>query len=953
MLPASVLRSDDHDAQHALGAPAYEHATSSAAVGNNTFAAQGLDTPRTIPDLMMSANWAFDSAQQALSSLSSAEQAGAASAHTFGNGIAELTPGWPSLSPSQRFWYSTSGAIYQQHEASQASIEDDPDLSGFEPPSGLLPPVYMPAPPKRSSEASTSQGAPSASENGHSRTTQLQATPESSAMAQVLSNDRRIQRSLSFNSARSVSFTQIPADGGRNHVTSASPYHLGALQGSSVEISTSSQQSNVAVTPLAATGPSSLLSNHLRQRNTSANGKAVTLDGSSPQQWWPPAGLQADIVRQRHPSMGAIHPTQVFSSSENASDAPHPPSGVDAGDAGHQGPSRSMRLELPPSSPPRSENIEDDVRGIEHPDSPSLRPARKRARTLAAAPSNGFNALLSVYKPPERHDVLEVPREGEAERMKTRRELDEEHDSERDASGETDIEFESQQAPPALNGTPEELSIASAPAASSTAPSRRRVIIRWNGKSNGPWRRSEQTQSRNGASRSANAVSAGPSRAHMPISAARSTATSSAAIGGSLLPQLHSDDVEVSSASRHVLGVRNSHHARDTGPAAQIETVREAERKRARFVPDVGPLSDLSVSSSTSHSRSMMEKAAEVLASLKTEVTHSPPALRKDHEGDALEKAKDDEMANDGAVDEAADHDGAAVEAPMADEGVAALDDGDGGAELLHLPLASALPLPPAEADEDDNSSALSSIPSDDEKDGGSKASSSRRVTRVSTRRTSRAQDASPQQTTSMAASSSVSAAGPSATLQSDLLVSAERRTFPAGIPIDESLPLFYQRYFVPSSVPAELWPKLFGGDSVRLFDNEVKREGKRATEAPRRASFQEPASLLNLYTPRFVRGQGMTKEGLCPICWETGEENFFKLKQSSYNYHLQYAHGISAVTGEPFAPPIDIRVVKRPKREVRALEKESIKEGKCHVCKKYVPIENVKVVDIKVPEIV
>jgi hypothetical protein len=37
-------------------------------------------------------------------------------------------------------------------------------------------------------------------------------------------------------------------------------------------------------------------------------------------------------------------------------------------------------------------------------------------------------------------------------------------------------------------------------------------------------------------------------------------------------------------------------------------------------------------------------------------------------------------------------------------------------------------------------------------------------------------------------------------------------------------------------------------------------------------ATFNEPRFPLDLYTPRFVKGTGREKVGLCPICVETEE---------------------------------------------------------------------------------
>ncbi|KAF9005244.1 hypothetical protein BDQ17DRAFT_1240714 [Cyathus striatus] len=119
---------------------------------------------------------------------------------------------------------------------------------------------------------------------------------------------------------------------------------------------------------------------------------------------------------------------------------------------------------------------------------------------------------------------------------------------------------------------------------------------------------------------------------------------------------------------------------------------------------------------------------------------------------------------------------------------------------------------------------------------------------------------------------------------------------------------------------------------------------------------YNTPRSALDLYTPRFVRGKGVDKLGLCPICIEPlhrGGDNkrvWLAMKFSAYNYHMQYAHGVSSSTGRPFFPPLSVRVVDRssPKKN----EKKTMQEGKCHQCRKWVSMQGVKDVDVKVKEL-
>ncbi|TFK71388.1 hypothetical protein BDN72DRAFT_958069 [Pluteus cervinus] len=120
--------------------------------------------------------------------------------------------------------------------------------------------------------------------------------------------------------------------------------------------------------------------------------------------------------------------------------------------------------------------------------------------------------------------------------------------------------------------------------------------------------------------------------------------------------------------------------------------------------------------------------------------------------------------------------------------------------------------------------------------------------------------------------------------------------------------------------------------------------------------TYNPPRSPLDLYTPRFVKGKGAEKVGLCPICVESphrgGEDKklWLAMKFSAFNYHMQCAHGISASTGQPFSPPVAFRTAKRPNAGKH--ERDEIKEGKCHKCTRWVAIEGVKDVQSKIKEL-
>ncbi|OCH84862.1 hypothetical protein OBBRIDRAFT_358373 [Obba rivulosa] len=162
-------------------------------------------------------------------------------------------------------------------------------------------------------------------------------------------------------------------------------------------------------------------------------------------------------------------------------------------------------------------------------------------------------------------------------------------------------------------------------------------------------------------------------------------------------------------------------------------------------------------------------------------------------------------------------------------------------------------------------------------------------------------------------------------------------RTFPLRIPIHPEFPLFYRRFAASSITEEEQHPILAG---QKISD----------------ASYNTPRDPFDLYTPRFVKGVGATKVGLCPVCCESvargGESKrlWLSMKFSALNYHMQYAHGISAMTGRPLSPPVAFKTVRRER--VGKHEKTQVMQGKCHKCAKWVPVEGIKDVPSKVPEI-
>ncbi|KAG9075279.1 hypothetical protein FRC06_010178 [Ceratobasidium sp. 370] len=177
-----------------------------------------------------------------------------------------------------------------------------------------------------------------------------------------------------------------------------------------------------------------------------------------------------------------------------------------------------------------------------------------------------------------------------------------------------------------------------------------------------------------------------------------------------------------------------------------------------------------------------------------------------------------------------------------------------------------------------------------------------------------------------------------------------KQRTFPKGFPIRAKYERWYRRFPVSAYFLEQDPAKAFVlGDSAPKGVCMQPRVGSSAL-VPNHAHH------FNLYTPRFVRGVGTDKVGLCPICvepvWRGGEGRAILLntKISAFNYHMQYYHGICSQTGLPFSPPIAFR--HKPHKPAHARERSKIEQGKCHSCKQWIQVESIKHGDILVPEL-
>ena len=85
-----------------------------------------------------------------------------------------------------------------------------------------------------------------------------------------------------------------------------------------------------------------------------------------------------------------------------------------------------------------------------------------------------------------------------------------------------------------------------------------------------------------------------------------------------------------------------------------------------------------------------------------------------------------------------------------------------------------------------------------------------------------------------------------------------------------------------------------------------------------------------DLYSPSMVRGKGYVKEGKCPLC---PTDVWLKIKQSAYWYHMNFCHGISAMTGKRHSLPIQYRIQREHAEGSCSIE------GLCQECKKWVTV--------------
>ncbi|EKM51269.1 uncharacterized protein PHACADRAFT_151920 [Phanerochaete carnosa HHB-10118-sp] len=140
-------------------------------------------------------------------------------------------------------------------------------------------------------------------------------------------------------------------------------------------------------------------------------------------------------------------------------------------------------------------------------------------------------------------------------------------------------------------------------------------------------------------------------------------------------------------------------------------------------------------------------------------------------------------------------------------------------------------------------------------------------------------------------------------TAEEEPTMQLEQRTLPSHIPRHAGFPLFYRRFAVPAyglSVPFPIGISCDWGttpDLTHLAQNASHAESvgfaprAEMTHVLGSAMPNASRSALDLYTPRWVRGRGGTKVGLCPVCIEpptrggVGHKMWLSMKFSAYKW--------------------------------------------------------------------
>ncbi|KAK0553809.1 hypothetical protein OC846_002340 [Tilletia horrida] len=661
--------------------------------------AESNSVPRTVQDIQISSfqplSDSFDGASPTSPADSNRIQSGI---YTSAGSDLQTWPAqpWPVYINSSLRIPSGPSPRYLAESAGDGLAPEGESLD-YEPPPGLLPALSI-ASSSPSQQLDQLDDCPSQPEG-------LINSPEAGG-SQSSQTDRNVvlHRSASINAARSPSFgmnANVVADS--TQTPSRRPVAL------SLDSLTSTR-----VTPATAS----------RRRALSSAG-GHSLDLASSHNTWPRSSFQIDFSKKRLPSFGVVQPTQVFTSSEIETSDGFPSSRL----VPVRVETRNSLAQSPVSDVPIDQRNSQNDSGYVQPSSPCPSPARKRAR-LNAPDTEGLRLPFPTTSAQPDIDKsmdqdLELPADWSGSV------------SDADAAGETDPEYDCELSVSLALGQSQRASASNAP----SAP--KRIVLKIT---------SLSASSNAGVSKTAKDTpkaeeqkASNTSKSQLPVSATRSTASEKT----TLAERPPTEDPAPLAASR-----QNGHYLQRAGPFGGLGSrtpavAQESGSRVAHLRPDVGPLSDLSVSSSTSHSHSvsMVERAAEVLTALRASqdgvssqpLTIDEPERSKVTHEEAHSRTKGDFVSPMGAQDEV-----------------------------------SSAP-----------SSPLSSVSSDHDESPRNKAP---------------------------AASSSAEALIPAAENESEYLVSDQLRDFPDGVPIIPGFQLFYQRYFVPSSLPPEEWATLFGG---------------------------------------------------------------------------------------------------------------------------------------------
>ncbi|EJT98145.1 hypothetical protein DACRYDRAFT_18225 [Dacryopinax primogenitus] len=150
------------------------------------------------------------------------------------------------------------------------------------------------------------------------------------------------------------------------------------------------------------------------------------------------------------------------------------------------------------------------------------------------------------------------------------------------------------------------------------------------------------------------------------------------------------------------------------------------------------------------------------------------------------------------------------------------------------------------------------------------------------------------------------------------------RRILPPDVPIVEDFSLFYRRWPMSSLFARE---DEIGHRALRQIGMTVKQPQGGWT-------YNEPRSVYDLYTPRLVKGMGKDKMAMCPVCIEP-------ISRGGEGKRVAYKTKVSAYTFRTTERSVNTKNMK-----------DTMREGRCHRCKKWIPLDGVRSGDVKVREI-